>query len=233
MTFFPNEPIVRWKQDHLPVQDLEGLWTLDWKIGNRQLLHRFYTRIDQIFLIWAGVTTVIFATAQFLPISWTVQAICWTALTAFGTACMAGFTWFWVRVEKLRWLVYWWAILMIGGAVLTDLSIFLGWGQILMRLCPLWLGLTALGYIGTGLGMRSRSFILAGIFHLLGIIILPFFPTWQFLITGTIVGIALLLLAELQWDMRETVDYDVLTPEQVEFNYQQRRLCKLEDRQKV
>jgi hypothetical protein len=47
------------------------------------------------------------------------------------------------------------------------------------------------------------------------------------------VGIALLLLAELQWDMRETVDYDVLTPEQVEFNYQQRRLCKLEDRQKV
>ncbi|MEQ9481127.1 hypothetical protein [Coleofasciculus sp. F4-SAH-05] len=48
---------------------------------------------------------------------------------------------FWVKVERLNWLLYFWGVLMIGGVILTDLSIFLGWGNVLIRLCPLGLGL--------------------------------------------------------------------------------------------
>ena len=54
---------------------------------------------------------------------------------------------------------------MLGGVPLTDLGIFLGWGQILIHLCDLWLGLSAIGYLCTGLGMRSRTLIISSIIH--------------------------------------------------------------------
>lgn len=228
MTFFnPNEPLLRWKQEHLDIQDLEGLWRINWKIGSRSLFYRFYTRIDQIFVIWGLVTAAIFATAQFFPISWSIQAIFWSGLTLFGTLSMTGLAWFWVTVERLRWVVYWWALLMVGGAIATDMSILYGWGQILIRLCPLWLGLTALGYIGTGVGLRSRTFLIAGTLHLVGIAMLPYFAAWQFLTTGIVMAGTLLLLAEVQWDMRPPVESDVLTPEQRAFNREQNRLRQL------
>ena len=228
MTFLNiAQPLLRCKQEALDFQDRQGLLHISCKIRGKTLFSGFYTRIDQVFLLWGLITATIFITAQFVPFSWSVQAIFWSALTLVGTVGMVTLTHFWVRVERLVWVLYQWVILMVGGAILTDLSIFLGWGEVLIRLCPLWLGLSALGYLGTGVGMRSRTFILAGLVHLLGIGILPYVGSWQFLTTGMVMGCSLLLLAELQWDMREPIDYDLLTQEQKQFNQEQHHLRQL------
>ena len=164
-------------------------------------------------------------TAQFNPISWTIQALFWSVLTIIGTITMFKMTHFWVKVEKLRWVLYTWSFLMLGGVVLTDLSIFLGWGQILIHLCHLWLGLSATGYLVTGLGLCSRALIASATIHILGITILPYFLGWQFLLTGLIMTINLLVFAEIQWDMRPPIDnYDLLTEEQKQFNREQYKL---------
>jgi len=106
----------------------------------------------------------------------------------------------WLRKEGLGWILDSWIGLMLFGVVITDLGIFLGWGWVLMNLCPLWLGLVAIGYLCTGVGMRSRTLILTALVHLLSIPILPYVGTWQFLTTGIIMGGSVLLLAEFQWD---------------------------------
>ncbi len=228
MTFFnPAEPLLRCKQEALDFQDRQGLLSIQWKIANKTLFSAFYTRIDQTFIIWGWISGGIFILAQFLPLSWTVQAIFWSALTLVGTVGMVLLTYFWVRVERLRWVLFSWVVLMLAGVVLTDLSIFLGWGSVLMRLCQLWLGLSALGYFLTGLGMRSRTFLLNGIVHLVSIFILPYFGGWQFLTTGVVMGGSLLLMAEFQWDMRTPINYDILTAEQKQFNQDQHRLRQL------
>ena len=33
---------------------------------------------------------------------------------------------------------------------------FFRWGKVLANLCPLWLGMSSIGYLGTGLAVRSR-----------------------------------------------------------------------------
>ena len=226
MTFFnPCEPLIRSKQEHLDVQDLAGLLRLRWQVGNITLFSGFYTRIDQTFLLWALVTAGIFFTAQFVPLSWSFQAILWSSVTLIGTAIMAVLTLFWVKVERVCWILYCWAILMISGLVLTDCSIFAGWGGLLLHLCDLWLGLSAIGYFCTGLGLRSRTFILIGLTHLLSIPLLTLVAPWQYLTTGIIMAGCLLLLSELQWDMRDPIDNTLLCEEQKEFNriQQQRR----------
>ncbi len=222
-----SQPLLRDKQEDLDYQDLQGIWRISGKIGNIRLISGFYTRIDQVFIIWSLICAGIFTTAQFLPVSWTTQAILWTTLTAIGTAMMTAFTWFWVSVERLRWLIYAWVGLMLVGVIVTDLGIFLGWGQVLMRLCPLWLGLSAVGYIVTAWAVKSRTFLIAAAIHSLGILLLPYCGGKQFLATGLIMGMSLLLLAELQWEMRPPINYDVLTPEQKEFNRQQNFLRQL------
>jgi hypothetical protein len=225
MTFFnASEPVLRSKQEHLDVQDLEGLLRLHLQIGNITLFSGFYTRIDQTFLLWGLVTAGIFFTAQFFPISWSFQAILWSTLTLIGTAGMAVLTLFWVRVERVSWILYCWAILMITGLVLTDCSIFAGWGGLLLHLCDLWLGLSAIGYLLTGLGLRSRTFLLIGLTHLFSIPLLTFVAPWQYLTTGTIMAGCLLLLSELQWDMRSPIDNTLLSAEQKEFNRIQQQL---------
>ncbi|MEB3217476.1 MAG: hypothetical protein VKN72_14750 [Nostocales cyanobacterium 94392] len=222
MTFLTlSQPLLRDKQEDLDYQDLQGIWRISGKIGNIRLISGFYTRIDQVFIIWGLICTGIFTTAQFLPISWVTQAILWTTLAVIGSAMMITFTWFWVSVERLRWLIYAWMILLLSGVVLTDFGIFLGWGEILIRLCPLWLGLSAIGYIITAWAVKSRTFLITAAIHLLGILLLPYCGGKQFLATGLVMGISLLLLAELQWEMRPPIDYDVLTAEQKEFNQQQ------------
>jgi hypothetical protein len=222
MTFLTfSQPLLRDKQEALDYQDLQGLLCLELKIGQIRLFSGFYTRIDQVFLLWGLICAGIFVTAQFLPISWYIQAICWSILTLFGTVGMLVLTWFWVSVEKLRWLVYSWAILMLGGVALTDMGIFLGWGEILIHLCPMWLGLSAVGYVFTSLAVRSRAFLLMAVIHVLGIAILPWCVSWQFLTTGLLMALSLVVLAELQWDMRPQIDSDVLTPEQKLFNQEQ------------
>ncbi|MGB3267091.1 MAG: hypothetical protein WBA89_24445 [Microcoleus sp.] len=229
MTFFnASEPLIRCKQEHLDVQDLEGLLRLRWQIGNLTLFSGLYTRIDQTFLLWGLVTGGIFFTAQFVPISWSFQAIMWSTLTLIGTAIMAVLTLFWVRVERVSWILYSWAILTIAGLAITDYSIFTGWGSLLQHLCDLWLGLSAIGYLLTGLGLRSRTFIAIGLTHLFGIPLLIFVAPWQYLTTGIIMAGCLLLLSELQWDMRSPIENTLLTEEEKEFNRIQQRLRQID-----
>jgi hypothetical protein len=223
MTFFNTaEPILRPKQEALDFQDRQGLLQLKLRIKNKTLFSTIYTRIDQVFVFWGLISALIFITAQFTPISWITQAIFWSVLTVIGTAAMIVLTHFWVKVERLRWVLYAWVVLMLGGVLVTDLGIFCGWGQVLMHLSHLWLGLSAIGYFCTGVGLRSRAFIVSGIFHLLGIAILPYFMGWQFLTTGLIMTANLLVFAESQWDMRPPIKhYALLTTEQKEFNQKQ------------
>ncbi|MDY7019798.1 MAG: hypothetical protein SWJ54_00360 [Cyanobacteriota bacterium] len=230
MTFFnASEPLIRNKQEELDIQDLRGLLRIDWRIGKFQLLSRLYTRIDQIFVLWGWISVVIFAVAQFFPISWQLQAIIWSGLTVLGTVVMTILAWFWVQVEQLRWVVYAWAVLMLTGIVLTDCGIFLGWGWILVHLCQLWLGLSAVGYFLTGWGLHSRTFVLAGVIHCLGILLLPYSQSLPFLYTGTIIAGTLLFLAEVQWDMRPPIDSEFLTAEELQFNCQQHQRRKAEN----
>jgi hypothetical protein len=223
MSFFnSNEPILRRKQEALDFQDSQGLLQLKLQIKNKTLFSNIYTRIDQVFVVWGLISALIFITAQFTPISWITQAMFWSVLTVIGTAAMIVLTHFWVRVERLRWVLYAWVVLMLGGILVTDLGIFCGWGQVLMHLSHLWLGLSAIGYFCTGIGLRSRAFIVAGIVHLLGIVILPYFMGWQFLTTGLIMTANLLVFAESQWDMRPPIkSYALLTVEQKQFNREQ------------
>jgi hypothetical protein len=204
MTFFnPNAPLLCRKQSVLELPPLPGLWRFHWQIGSLTLFSSFYTQLDQACILWGVLSTVIFVTAQFFPISWVTQAVWWSALSVMGTVGMVALTPSWLK-EELGWIVYSWVILMGLGVIITDLSIFLGWGEVLMYLCPLWLGLVALGYLCTGLGMRSRTLILTGLIHLLSIGILPYVGTWQFLATGIVMGGSVLLLAEFQWDSSGT-----------------------------
>lgn len=225
MTFFnPTEPILRSKQEALDFQDRQGLINLHLRIRNKTIFSTFYTRIDQVFLLWGIISPAIFISAQFIHISWMIQAGYLTALTLVGTVGMVALSYFWVKVERLRWVLYCWVILMLGGVILTDCSIFFGWGEVLMRLCTLWLGLIAFGYLCTGVGMRSRAFATASIVHLLGIATLPYVGAWQFLTTAIVMGASLLIFAAVQWDMRPPIKYNLLTLEQKQFNEKQYQL---------
>ncbi|MBD1861631.1 MULTISPECIES: hypothetical protein [Trichocoleus] len=203
-------PLLRSKESAFAIEDLPGLWRIHWQVGDKTIISTFYTRIDQACLLWGVISIAIFATAQFLPISWSLQAIWWSALTVFGTLGMHLLTEPWSRFEHFKWVLRWWAWLMLGGVVITDLSIFWGWGDMLLQLCPLWLGLNAVGYLGTGWRMRSRAFILVALIHLLGILILPYFAAWQFLLTGVVIGVSALLIAELQWDSNGNCTQEIL-----------------------
>ena len=219
-----TQPLLRFKQKDLDIQDLCGLLKIYGRIGQKTLFYRLYTRIDQVFLLWGLITGIIFITAHFFPISWHFQAITWSVLTLVGSGVMAYLTHFWVTVEQLRWIVYLWIGLMVVGLGITDVGIFAGIGVILINLCPLWLGLTAIGYMVMGIGMSSQTFMLSGFIHVLGIELLRYFVQWQFLATGFIMASCLFLLAELQWDMRPPMESQVLTPEEREFNRQQNKL---------
>lgn len=146
-----------------------------------------------------------FFTAQFLPVRWTLQAGFWSVLSLLGTFAMVNLAHYWVKVERVSWVLSCWVMLMLLGLVLTNLGIFLGWGEVLANLCPLWLGLSALGYFCTGLALRSRAIIAIGLVHLLVILILPYVGGWLFLLTGMVMVLSLLLLAEFQWDMRHPI----------------------------
>ncbi|WP_232214589.1 hypothetical protein [Rubidibacter lacunae] len=212
---------MRPKQSELDIQDLRGLLQVRLQLGTVQLHSAFYTRVDQALLLWSSIAIAIFATAQFSPLSWVFQAYLWTALTITGTIIVATLTRFWARVEQLSWVVRMWGLLTISGVVLTDLGIFLGWGIVLMNLCPLWFGIVALGYFFTGIGLRSRTFLGIGSIHLLAISLLPLVLGWQFLFTGLVIGGSLVLLSELQWDMRPPVESPTLSASERQFNRQQ------------
>lgn len=198
--FNPNAPLLCLKPNALTLPDSPGLWRCHWQVGSLTLVSTFYTPLDQVCLIWGAISLGIFAAAQFLPTSWSTQAIWWSILTLVGTVGMVVLTPPWLRKDGLGWVVDSWLFLMVLGVALTDFSIFLGWGEVLINLCPLWLGLVALGYLGTGLGMRSRTLIITGLFHLVAIGTLPYTGAMQFLATGIMMGGSSILLAVFQWD---------------------------------
>ncbi|MEO0539993.1 MAG: hypothetical protein AAFZ80_03900 [Cyanobacteria bacterium P01_A01_bin.105] len=220
--FSNNGPILRWKQAALDVQDIRGLLTLHWQWGDRTLFRYHFTRIDQVFLLWGWVTACIFLTAQFCSISWTTQTVLWSGLTLTGIVAMVRLAWFWVRVERLRWLMYLWSGLMVGGIAATAWGIFGGVGWILLNLCGLWLMLCAVGYLAMALGMESRSFLGAAAVH--GLAALTLAPAWQFVTTALVMAGSLWLFACVQWDMRLPIEPDVLSPEEIAFNRSQQAL---------
>jgi hypothetical protein len=196
----PRSPVLRRKRSAYDIEDLPGLWRVHWQFGKTTLLSTFYTRIDQACLLWGIISAIIFISAQFAPIDWQTQAIIWSGLTLLGTLAMVELARYWRDVEPLSQVIDAWVGLMLIGLALTDLSICFSWGWLMAQLCTLWLGLDALGYFYTGVKMRSRAFAVVGLFHLFGIVILPYLGGWQFLTTGLLMGISALLLAELQWD---------------------------------
>lgn len=198
--FNPNAPLLCRKQSVFELPAVPGIWRCHWQVGNFIIFSTFYTRLDQACLIWGIISLLIFGTAQFFPINWLTQAVWWSILSLVGTWGMMILTPPWLKEEGLSWVLYNWIVLMLLGLVITDLGIFLNWGTVLLNLCPLWLGLVGLGYLSTGLGMRSRTLIIIGLLHLLAITILPYVAAWQFLATGIIMGASVLLLAEFQWD---------------------------------
>ena len=212
MTFLNStQPIFRDKQQYLDVPDLEGLLKICWKVGDFTLFANSYTRVDQACLIWAVITFIIFAVAQFFPISWLTQAYWWSVLSIAGTLIMVLFTRYWVWLKGLTWLLFWWVFLMVLGIAVTNISIFWGLPWILPNLCHFWLILCVLGYVGTALGLASRAFFLIAIVHLVTIPLLSFIPQWQFLTTGSVMAGTLFLLAEVRWDMGLSLVTQVVT----------------------
>ncbi|MER3432874.1 MAG: hypothetical protein C4288_05430 [Leptolyngbya sp. ERB_1_1] len=198
--FSLTSPLLRRKRSAFEVEDLPGLWRVHWQLGDKTVLSTFYTRIDQACLIWGLISTLIFSIAQFCILDWRLQAILWTGLTFIGTIAMLKLSHHWRVIKPLSDVIDVWVFLMLFGVVLTDLSVFLGWGQILLHLCPLWLVLDGIGYLYTGAKMRSRAFAFIGLLNIAGLAVLPYVSAWQFLTTGLITGISTLLMAELQWD---------------------------------
>ncbi|MEG4319861.1 MULTISPECIES: hypothetical protein [unclassified Microcoleus] len=218
MTFFNySVPPLRRKQLNLELQDLEGIWQVKFPLGKERSYSTFYTCLDRCCLMWSLLLILMFGTAQFFPVNWMLQAGLWSALSLAGTVAMVSWTYCWVKKERLTWVLYGWVILMLLGLLLTDLGIFLGWGKVLTNLCPLWLGMSPIGYLGTGLALRSRALLAASLFHLLGILILPYTSGWSFLFTGFVMVFSLLVLAELQWDMQRPSEYAALTQKQQHF----------------
>lgn len=202
--FFSDDlPLLRRKRSAYEIEDLPGLWRIHWQLGDTVIISTFYTRIDQACFLWGIISAIIFFTAQFALIDWSTQAILWSVLTLAGMVVMVERSHVWRTVEPISQVVSAWAWLMTLGIVITDLSIFLGWGQILASLCAIWLVLNALGYFYSSWKMRSRAFGLMGLMHLAGIVVLPYVGVWQFVVTGILIGFSALLLAELQWDSHD------------------------------
>ncbi|NDJ16050.1 hypothetical protein [Myxacorys almedinensis] len=202
--FFSDDlPLLRRKQSAFEIEDLPGLWRIHWQLGDTILISTFYTRIDQACFLWGIISAIIFFTAQFAPINWSLQALLWSVLTVAGTVGMVERSHYWQMIEPISQVVGAWVLLMVSGLVITDLSIFFGWGYLLTHLCALWLVLNSLGYFYSSWKLRSRAFLLMGLLHLAGIAVLPYVGAWQFVVTGTLIGFSALLLAELQWDSHD------------------------------
>ncbi len=225
MTHFSslNLPL-RSKQAALDVQDLKGLLHLQWRWGSWVLVDAHYTRIDQIFILWGLIAAVIFFAAEFTPLLWTTQAIVGSLLTLGVTVIMVRLSWCWARIERLRWLVCVWSILIVGGVALTNMGIFGHWGWLMAHLCPLWLSLCAVGYAISAIAVQSRSLWGVGWVHGLSGGAIALLPGPSFALTGLIMASTLLLLGEYQWDMRSPIEFSHLTAEERQFNQHQQRL---------
>ena len=109
-----TKPILRRKQRDIYCQEYQSLVSLYLKIAGKTLYSGLYSCLDQVFIIWGLIVAAIFVTAQFLPISWTTQAIVWSILTLAGTLSMMILTHFWVKQQQLNWILYLWVMLMVS-----------------------------------------------------------------------------------------------------------------------
>lgn len=107
MTFFNySVPPLRRKQLNLDIQDLEGLWQVQLPLGKNRFYSTFYTRLDQAYLLWGLLLIPMFGTAQFFSVSWMPQAGLWSVLSLVGTAKMISKTYYWVKIERVNWVLY-------------------------------------------------------------------------------------------------------------------------------
>lgn len=220
---FSNQPLLRSKQHILDVQDLQGAWHVRHSVFG-YVFSSIYTRIDQIFALWGGLAVLMFASVHVLHVSWQHMATAWSLLTVIAVISMVAMVRFWAQVERLMWLVYSWAVLMLVGTAITNWGVFGYVGPILINLCPLWLGLCAVGHGLTGWGIRSRTFMVLAAVHGSAAFAITQLGSWQYATTGLIIGGSLLLLTQLQWDMRPPIEYAVLTEKQQVFNRKQQAL---------
>jgi hypothetical protein len=174
-----------------------------------QMLSRLsFTALDQAFVGWGAIALIIFLLAQFSALTWTTQSVIDAALTGAGIAGTSRLTWQIAAIARLRWVVCLWAVLMMAGVVATACGIFGGVVPILANLCPLWLGLCAMGYAAMAVGLRSRCFSAAGLIHSLAIFALCVYPRWQFLTSGLVMALTLFFFSIVPWDIQTDDDLE-------------------------
>lgn len=177
-----------------------GLITLHHPLPFGRVLKTYYTQLDQALLLWGGVAATIFSIGQFSALDWHTQAVVDSALTLTAIALTMLLTWQWATAQRARWVIGLWSGLMLGAIALNDYGIFTGNSLILRHLCSGWLGVCALGYFVTAVGMRSQALKCIGLLHLGAVPFLSLLTSWQFLLTGAVLSISLWLLGTLQWD---------------------------------
>ncbi len=219
MTSFDlSEPLLPPHAETVGMQDLNGLIKAHVKQqAAHPLLSKFllpstlpfsfsFSQLDQAFLVWGVIALAIFSLAQFSTLSWMTQSLLDAALTGIGIISTSKLTWRLACSERLKWVVCLWAVLMMGGMIATAYGIFCsnrpGAVLILLNLCPLWLGLCAVGYLAMSVGLQSRCFGAASWVHGSAVAALSIYPHDQFLITGLIMALTLFFFSVVPWDMR-------------------------------
>lgn len=192
--------IFQLKQSLVDPVDLHGVIKIQFGQYNKFWVSTYLTRLDQALIAWGMVTATIFLVAQLYVLDWTIQAIIWSVLSCIVILIAGKLTWFWVSTRNQRWIVYSWSILVMVGLGVTDYGIFGGWNLILGNLCALWLGISAVGYLITGLGIHAQALLLIGLVHVCTIPSLALLPIYQFLVTGSVMSISLFLLAAFHWE---------------------------------
>ncbi len=190
----------------LGVQDLGGLLNTRFELHFKRNVQDWpifcFSSIDQAFLVWGGLTLIIFLTGQFSSMSWMTQAVLDAALTGAGIAWASGLTWTLIDDKRLNWVIFLWAGLMTLGVSVTAYGIYSSISVVMVSLCPLWMGLCALGYGAMAIGMRSHAFTAACFVHTLAIPMLYRQPSWQYLTTGLVISLTLLFFSVVPWDMQ-------------------------------
>ena len=192
--------IFQLKQTLVDPVDLHGVIKIQLGQPDHPLISTYLTRLDQALVAWGVLTAIIFLTAHFYLLDWYTQAIVWSGLSCLAIAISGKLTWFWVTTRNQRWILYGWSSLILMGLVLTDYGIFVSWGMVLRHLCALWLGISALGYVITGVGIQAPALILIGAAHIGTIPLLTLLPVPQFLLTGAVMTLSLFSLAAFHWE---------------------------------
>ncbi|MEM7796603.1 MAG: hypothetical protein AAF579_19380 [Cyanobacteria bacterium P01_C01_bin.118] len=192
--------IFQLKQSLIDPVDLHGVIKIQLGPQDNAWITTYLTRLDQALMAWGVITAIIFVIAQSYLIDWPTQAILWSVLSCAAIVISGQLTWFWVTTRHQRWIFYSWSVLVLVGLGITDYGIFTGVGVILRYLCPLWLSLSTLGYIITGIGIQAQALMLIGLIHGFAIPTLMLVPYSQFLLTGGVMSVSLFLLAIFHWD---------------------------------